>query len=153
MRTRRHLSLRSLVLLAFLSVAGSGLVGACSDQGEGEPCSPLSTDDCQSNLTCTPVPNNGYRCCPTSGQPSANNICSPNNPGVNGSNPPPSDAGSSPGEDAEAGAAAVEAGPDSAAAEASIDAPADAADASTGGGDGPAAAEAGPSDAGDAASE
>ncbi len=122
----------SLVLFAFVSLAGSSLVGACSDQGEGEPCSPYS-DDCQSNLTCMVVSgsNNGYRCCPIPpAQPSANNICSPNNPGVNGSNPQPSDAGATPGSDAEAGPAATEAGTDSASVEASVDAAVDAPDAS-----------------------
>jgi hypothetical protein len=121
----------SLLLFAFVSLAGSSLVGACSDQGEGEPCSPYS-DDCQSDLTCTLVSgsNNGYRCCPIPpAQPSANNICSPNNPGVNGSNPPPSEDGSALGSDAEA--AEAEAGTDSASAEASVDAAVDAPDAST----------------------
>jgi hypothetical protein len=85
-----------LALFALLSLAGSGLVGACSDQGEGEPCSPYSTD-CQSNLECILVAgdNVGYRCCPIPpAEPTANNICLPNNPGVNGGNPPPSDAAS-----------------------------------------------------------
>lgn len=76
----------SFALFAALTAAGAGLVGACSNQGEGEPCNPNS-DDCQSQYQCIPVANNGNRCCPIlPAQPAPNSICAPNNTGVNNSN-------------------------------------------------------------------
>src|SRR5258708_5162244 len=79
----------SVVVFASLSLAGSGLVGACTNQGEGEVCSP-NANDCQSQYECIVVANNGYRCCPIPpAQPDANNVCAPNNPGVSGGNVPP----------------------------------------------------------------
>jgi hypothetical protein len=131
MRTRPRLS---VLLFALVSLAGSSLVGACSNQGEGEPCSPYS-DDCQSDLECTLVSgnNNGYRCCPIPpAQPSVNNICAPNNTGVNNSNPPPSEAGTDAGVDGDADASvSVPEASVEAAVEASSDATAE-----EGGGDG-----------------
>jgi hypothetical protein len=153
MRTRSRLS---FALFAVLSLAGSGLVGACSDQGEGEPCSPFSTD-CQSNLQCTLVAGNeiGYRCCPIPpAQPSANNICSPNNPGVG--NPPP-DGGPGGEGDAEGAPEDTGAGEGSSpapdAAEAAVDAASDALGDAPNEGAAEAAIESGPADAADGATE
>jgi hypothetical protein len=125
MRTRPRLSLALLALHLFAGVAGAGLVGACSNQGEGEVCN-QAADDCQSQYQCVPVTGNGYRCCPIPpAQPSANSICAPNNPGVNDANVPPSEDGPTADTDGETEAASTvdAAGEGSSSAETSTDAP------------------------------
>jgi hypothetical protein len=111
----------SVALFALFAAAGSALAGACSNQGEGEPCNPYSSD-CQSQYECIVIANNGYRCCPIPpAQPEWNSICVPSNTGVNDADILPLDAGAAASDAPAADApAATEAGPSS---EASVDAP------------------------------
>jgi hypothetical protein len=102
----------SFALFAVLSIAACGMIGACSNQSEGEPCN-VNSDDCSNNLQCIQTPsNNGYRCCPVPPATPTTVICALNNSNVVGNNPTPTEGGTA---DAEAGAAS----PDAAGTEAS----------------------------------
>src|SRR5271165_4004475 len=102
-------------LFALLSLAAAGMVGACSNQSEGEPCN-VNSDDCASNLACVQTPNsNGYRCCPATNPTTV--VCALNNSGVSGGNPAPADGGAS----GETGSTSPDSGPDSEADSSSAD--------------------------------
>jgi hypothetical protein len=62
-----------LVFFAPLAAMAIPFFGACSNEGEGQPCDPLAggnpagSNDCSSPLQCTLPPNpaiTGHRCCP-----------------------------------------------------------------------------------------
>jgi hypothetical protein len=78
-------------LLAVPVLAAGIVFSACSDEGEGQPCSLQNgSNDCQSNLTCQTVPNaNGPRCCPTDLSQATTPECSLPNGGVDASPAPP----------------------------------------------------------------
>lgn len=78
-------------LLAMPVLAAGILIVACSDEGEGQPCSLLNgSNDCQANLTCQTVVNaQGARCCPMDLSQSTTPECSLPNGGVDASSAPP----------------------------------------------------------------
>lgn len=85
---RRPLLFSLLVVPAF--VAGL-VVAACSDEGEGQPCSHQNGDnDCQSNLTCQDIVGvQGPRCCPPQRSQATTPECALPSGGVDASPAPP----------------------------------------------------------------
>ena len=86
----RPLHLLPVPLLAALAVAA-----ACSNEGEGQPCSiDNGNDDCQDGYACVAPPNKNatnapYVCCPGAGQPPTTPECTTNGAVDSGSSEPP----------------------------------------------------------------
>jgi hypothetical protein len=80
-------------LLAVPAIAAGVLIAACSDEGEGEPCSLLNgSNDCQANLICEKPPGNSNSpavCCPPDLSQATTPECSLPSGGVDASPAPP----------------------------------------------------------------
>jgi hypothetical protein len=89
--------------LLIVPVALLVVAGACSNQGEGQPCDhdaggdSAGTDDCESPLICVIGPNpadgtNSYRCCPPDLSQATTLECMVASAGIDASPLPPTDA-------------------------------------------------------------
>lgn len=80
-------------LLAVPVLAAGVVITACSDEGEGQPCSLLNgSNDCQSNLICEKPPGNSNSsavCCPPDLSQATTPECSLPSGGVDASPAPP----------------------------------------------------------------
>jgi hypothetical protein len=123
-----------LVFFAPLAAIAIPFFGACSNEGEGQPCdgnaggTPAGTNDCSSPLQCVPSPNpaiTGRRCCPVDPSQATTIECSAVTTALDAS-PAPSDASTATEAASEAGAdgpvaeGSAETGPASDASDAAV---------------------------------